>query len=257
MPQEVINRVHVLARRSHAALTFADRDGIVIPDEDDDDDNDGDYEPDEPDPESEDEETTASDSDNDNDDDDAHANDAAPIDPDYDIAGVFDGNADDNDNPNGDNTNEPAVVEPNEPETNDGEPTIYQIELNDADPTENGPVPEIPVIDAITIANEELAPAEINAEDAPPDVEDEQQVPPQDEVRPGIQRYNLRAQRPRHYSHLHTTLEDTVMTQFSMKRGIKEFGEARVDAVLAELQQLHDRQVLEPRQPETMTGEEK
>jgi hypothetical protein len=46
------------------------------------------------------------------------------------------------------------------------------------------------------------------------------------------------------------------MTQFSMKQGIKEFGDAGVDAVLKELQQLHDRQVLEPRQPETMTLEE-
>ena len=42
-----------------------------------------------------------------------------------------------------------------------------------------------------------------------------------------------------------------------MKKGIKEFGEAGVEAVLKELQQLHDRKVLEPRQPETMTREEK
>jgi hypothetical protein len=171
MPQEVIDRVHVLARRSHAALTFADRDGIVIPDEDDDDDNDGDYEPDEPDPESEDEGTDASDDDND---DDANNDaDIAPIDPDYDIAGVFDDNAGVDDNPNGDNTNEPAIVEPNAP-NEDGEPT-YQIEPpidepNDADPTGNEPAPGIPVMDAITIANEELAPAETNAEYPLPDV---------------------------------------------------------------------------------------
>jgi hypothetical protein len=51
---------------------------------------------------------------------------------------------------------------------------------------------------------------------------------------------------PRDYGHMHATLEHTVMTQHSMKRGIKEFGEAGVDAVLKELQQLHDRKVLEP-----------
>ena len=101
--------------------------------------------------------------------------------------------------------------------------------------------------------------------------------------RPGIERYNLRARKPRDYSHLHTTmkgalqrlhdrqctqpprdyshahiiLEDAVMTQYSMKKGIQEFGEAGVEAVLKELQQLHDRKVLEPRQPETLSREEK
>ena len=48
MPQDVIDRVHTLARRAAAsvALTFADRTGEVIPDyDDDDDDNDADYIP--------------------------------------------------------------------------------------------------------------------------------------------------------------------------------------------------------------------
>ena len=86
--------------------------------------------------------------------------------------------------------------------------------------------------------------------------ESEETDPLEGNNRPGLEQYNLRTQRPRDYSHLHATLEDTVMTQFSMKQGIKEFGDAGVDAVLKELQQLHDRQVLEPRQPETMTREE-
>ena len=100
---------------------------------------------------------------------------------------------------------------------------------------------------------------------------------------PGIECYNLSARKPCDYSHLHATMkgalqrlhecqcpqqpcdyshvhitsEDTVMTQYSMKKGIQEFGEARVEAVLKELQQLHDRKVLEPRQPETMSHDEK
>ena len=45
---------------------------------------------------------------------------------------------------------------------------------------------------------------------------------------------------------MHTTLENTVMTQHNMKKGIKLFGDAGIDAVLKELQQLHDRKVLEP-----------
>jgi len=97
--------------------------------------------------------------------------------------------------------------------------------------------------------------------------------------RPGIECYNLRARKPCDYSHLHATmkgalqrlqdcqctkppcdyshvhitLEDAVMTQYSMKKGIQELGEAGVEAVLKELQQLHDRKVLEPRKPETVT----
>ena len=43
----------------------------------------------------------------------------------------------------------------------------------------------------------------------------------------------------------------------SMKKGIKEFGEAGVDAVLDELQQLHDRKALEPRPADKLTREER
>jgi hypothetical protein len=56
---------------------------------------------------------------------------------------------------------------------------------------------------------------------------------------------------------MHTTLEHTMMTQFSIKRGIKEFGDAGVDAVLSELQQLHDRKVLQPTMANELTREEK
>ena len=42
-----------------------------------------------------------------------------------------------------------------------------------------------------------------------------------------------------------------------MKRGLKEFGDAGVDAVLKELQQLHDRKVLEPRSAAEMSNDEK
>jgi hypothetical protein len=58
--------------------------------------------------------------------------------------------------------------------------------------------------------------------------------------------HGLRPRRPRDFSHLHTTLEETVMTQFNMHRGIKEFGDEGINAVLKELQQLHDRGVLKP-----------
>jgi hypothetical protein len=47
--------------------------------------------------------------------------------------------------------------------------------------------------------------------------------------------HNLRTRRPQDYSHLNTALESTIMTQHSMKEGIKLFGSAVFDAMLKEL----------------------
>ena len=47
-----------------------------------------------------------------------------------------------------------------------------------------------------------------------------------------------------HDSHL--ILKNVVMSQYSMKQGIKRFGDKGKHAVLNELQQLHDRDVGEP-----------
>ena len=41
-------------------------------------------------------------------------------------------------------------------------------------------------------------------------------------------------------------LEGTVMTQMNMKRGIKTYGQAGVDAVQVKLKQLHERDVMQP-----------
>ena len=47
MLKEVIDRLHVLGRRSTAALTFTERDGVIIPNNDDGDDpDDPDFDPD-------------------------------------------------------------------------------------------------------------------------------------------------------------------------------------------------------------------
>ena len=46
---------------------------------------------------------------------------------------------------------------------------------------------------------------------------------------------------------MHATLASIAMTQHSVNKGLKVFGEAGVTAVLSELQQLHDRKVLEPK----------
>eukprot|EP00978_Attheya_sp_CCMP212_P044997 scaffold330505_cov39-Attheya_sp.AAC.1 len=54
-------------------------------------------------------------------------------------------------------------------------------------------------------------------------------------VRPPNDKYGLRTRRPRDFGHTHATLEAITMTQYSMKKGIKVFGEPGVTAVLDEL----------------------
>jgi hypothetical protein len=100
MPQEVIDRVHGLARRSNADrdLTFAWRDGTIITDDDDNDDDNSGWEPDSEDddsdwePDSENESVSLVDDDDGHqmDDDDHHIDDN-----DLPLAGVDDADADD------------------------------------------------------------------------------------------------------------------------------------------------------------------
>jgi hypothetical protein len=52
---------------------------------------------------------------------------------------------------------------------------------------------------------------------------------------------------------MHATLESIMMTQHSVKKGLKKFGDAGVQAVLEELQQLHHRKVMEPKGLEEIT----
>ena len=70
-------------------------------------------------------------------------------------------------------------------------------------------------------------------------------------------KYNLWAQKPCDCSHLHATLESIVMTQHSVRKGLRIFGEAGVDAVLKEFTQLYDREVIRPMGKDEMTAEER
>lgn len=74
----------------------------------------------------------------------------------------------------------------------------------------------------------------------------------------------LRPRRPRNYNLLNIATHQaeqefmsTLLTQFSMKKGIKEFGKPGVDAVLKELKQLHDRKVIIPEDASKMTRTQK
>jgi Reverse transcriptase (RNA-dependent DNA polymerase)/Zinc knuckle len=69
--------------------------------------------------------------------------------------------------------------------------------------------------------------------------------------------YNLRPHRPRDYGHLHIALENVCMTQYSVKQGLKIFGMEGAKAVVAEMRQLEDRDVLIPRKGSMLSDKEK
>jgi hypothetical protein len=55
------------------------------------------------------------------------------------------------------------------------------------------------------------------------------------------------AMRPQDHSELHATLEHYAMTQYSVKKGLRLFGEAGKEAAYSEMQQLHEMGVVEPK----------
>jgi hypothetical protein len=63
--------------------------------------------------------------------------------------------------------------------------------------------------------------------------------------------------RPHEFHHAHLILEHIVMTQYNMKQGITKFGEEGKQAMLAELQQLYDRDIMEPVDKYDLTGDER
>lgn len=74
-----------------------------------------------------------------------------------------------------------------------------------------------------------------------------------------IHAHGLRPRRPRDYSHLGDdyVFEHTMLTQYSLKKGLREFGEDGVEAVLKELKQLHVRKVIAPVKGDKLSREER
>jgi hypothetical protein len=243
MPAEVIDRVHALARRSNASngLSFADRDGIDPHDPADNGDDET-YNP---------------------------ADDAA--DEDYDdaifaanIAGVNAEEIDDETdealdkapNNGGNQGNEMAEQEADyemEPEVAEQE-ADYKIEPDEIGPGENETHGEL-------IEHDEEPTGQVHDHVEPTeDALDEQATIDQtmtDTYGERSEGHNLRPQRPRDYSHLHARLEGIVMTQHSVKKGLKAFGGDGTQALLKELRQLHDRQVVEPKGPDEITQQQR
>lgn len=244
MPADVIDRVHVLARRSRAdraGIEFGNRYRDAIPGDNDsvssdDDVDDMSYYESEPDTDDD-----ADDADEDDDDHDMPGNnyvddihvpagniDAVPI------AGVFDNN-------NLDDVPLAGVDEDNNNADNHGN------DNTDNEDNINNPPANAENIEPVVAGNNEIEQIDQNI------VDDDMNQ----RYGERLGAYNLRPRRPRDYSHLHTTMENIVMTQHTLKKGIKVFGEAGVQAVLKELQQLHDRKVLEPKHVDTLSPDER
>ena len=218
MPQEVINKVHVLAHHNPASppgQVFGNCNGAPLINNDDDhdlgkqsNDDNSTYVPDNNDHDSSDEENSDYDSDH-NPDDDSNDNDD---DDDGPTAGVPDDETD---------KNEPAD------EDNEGNSGTIA-----ADPTKPG-------------SNDEAAHHQLI-------LECEMDT-----------KYGLCTRKPRSYVHLHMMhecLDDPVsnitLTQYSINKGLKVFGKVGADAVVKELQQLHDRVVMKPMAANGLTDKE-
>jgi hypothetical protein len=62
-------------------------------------------------------------------------------------------------------------------------------------------------------------------------------------------------QPPQDHSMLHATLEHYAMMQYSVKQGLRIYGEAGKEAMYSEMQQLHEMEVVEPKKGSMLTRE--
>ena len=203
MPAEVINRVHTLARRDKATtgVSFADRAGNAFAADDESDasdDDDSTYDPDD------DSDATGS-SDGDSFHDNHHIDIAGVNHPAINIA--VDHEDDDDVNAQDDDI-----------ETTVGEVQTEEVENKEAEDYEVGD-------DEVTEATNDDEANGDKAEVVEDNANNNDVIEHEMETKYGqrTDQYALRPRRPRDYNHLHATLASTMMTQHSMKKGIKKF----------------------------------
>jgi len=229
MPQDVIDRVHVLGRRYPRGLTFGDRNGDAVLDDYDnvnDDDDDESYDPDD--------DASASTDDD--------SSDVGTDDSDDDDDDVDDDSDDDDDDDEDNDDTHPRAATGVPPPAPDGA---------DAD-DDDAASASIAGVD-----DDETEPA---ADDNTDDIAAEMD----NKYGPRTGAYSLCPQKAPNYEHLHLINADLQhpmnhisLTQYNVKKGLKLFGQDGVDAVLKEVQQLHDRDVLLPKDPQMLTPQEK
>jgi hypothetical protein len=238
MPAEVVDRVHTLARRSRSVrgIEFFDRNGNPLADEDiDDSDSD--------DSDSEDESYSGSNDSSTGSDDDS--NDAR-------IAGVNEHDTDDNsvesnddnsvesnantvDNPPSDESDTNSNGDSSDDSDSDFDPdTNHESDIDDDD-------------DAVSKKLHDSTPTHMSKEEM------------ELKYGPRNNQHGLRPRHPRDYDHsmcLEHTMQDRdgiTMTQHIMQKGLKKFGDPGIEAVLSELKQLHERNVLAPKKSDDLS----
>jgi hypothetical protein len=239
MPLDVIDRVHKLARQSYASkdLVFQFRDGTAV-DDDDESAADPDYESADSDDDSEGSDEGNKDSMSDEDDDEH-----LEVESNMEQDDIIDGPA----IPGQHMDVEIAGV------TNDTSDEASDV-ITDGDAEEQMSVPDQAMDDTDNAEEQEMLHDEesvmdndqtgVNvAADQPPEVVQHS--------------YGLCPRKPRSYKHIHPDLEDVIMTQLSLKKGLVAYGEAGAAAVMRELVQLHNKDVMEPRAANMLTKEEK
>jgi hypothetical protein len=280
MPQDVIDRVHVLARRQNVArgLEFLDRNNDPINtldgDDLDDDPDDPAYDPDEePDDDLDEDELYdlpddyiagvmehfnndgAAALENANDENgeeiaDFHGDGAATCDNDAEADG------EDAEEANGEVADNDNEADGEDAEEANGEVTNNDNEADGEDAEEaNGEVAEEDnedIHDELT-DRADIADADNEIADGTADLAREMDA----RYGPRTGAYNLRPRRPRDYGHLHTTMSGIMLAQHTMKKGLKLFGDEGTEAVLTELKQLHDRKVMVPEDPDELSKEDK
>jgi hypothetical protein len=206
--------------------------------------SDGDYNPDSDDEDSDDDDLSTDDQQNDDD------GEYPPDDLDMPIAGVVEDNEtkiedavegvlEEHDNP----------AEEPEPEQ---EPDIYGPAAVSKDETAGVDDDQTESDDDTTVANDDNVETP-GVETVNPDVEEEMDT----QYGERTSDHQLHPRRPRDYSHMHTQLENIMMTQYSIKKGLQVFGEAGAEAVISKMEQLHDRGVIMPKAANMLTREEK
>ena len=293
MPQDVIDRVERMACQEHAGTTFKDRDHNKIIDLDDSDNNDSTYEPDDENNDDDDDDDDNDEDDNDNND--IPINQPHEVHNDPGILGGqnaphHDDEENDEENDKNNNNNN-DVVNDNDDHDNDGDASTHaDNEDNDEaiEPTDMNdnalqnlheedhggtpgvaPLPPIQVENArtqrelnriawmgqqpATYAGRTRAQSRANATtnvtmDTNTTTEFERDL---------FRRRVAGIQLPPEYEDQLATLKHTVLTQYTLKKGLQVFGPKGTEAVFAEMKQLHDRNVCEPVHATSLSCEQK
>ena len=274
MPDDVIERVEIMARRMPVGLVFGDRNNNPVTYADDDDDADSDYEDDANDDDDDDDDNAdvnddddndnGTDDDNDNDDGDNTNNNTNDTLNNNNAAGTIDDDTvDDRADPTGANVGANGANNNdnnNGPDANAGMPpeTVGAPPENVGAPPENVGAPRRPGLRTRKVINyNDLTTASHlktigynNLLNGVPWTENNKALKGYVHAMHAINEYNSPSNDP-------NIVHKTLLSQYTLKKGLQVFGKAGAAAVTKELQQLHDRGVLAPKLFMELTKEQR